>query len=113
MNDTTILALVVVLSLLAIFTIPRWMLKRAIRRVIRIFREHNATDAKNAKTIYELGLAPQSMMQRMLRGRDYKPHALNTLLKAQIIQATESGRLYLSEEKLRESGLEGHASYYR
>ena len=101
------------MSLLAIFVIPRWLLKRAIRRVIRIFREHDVTDAKNAKTIYELGLAPQSMMQRMFRGRDYKPDALNALLKAQIIQTTESGRLYLSEERLMESGLERSASHYR
>jgi hypothetical protein len=95
------------------FIISRWRVKRATRQVIQILREHNATDAKNAKTIDELGLAPRGMMEGMFKGRDYKPYALSALMKAEIIRQTEDGRLYLSEEKLRASGLEGRASYYR
>ena len=98
---------------MAIFVIPRWLLRRAVRQVIRIFREYNATDSKNAKTIDELGLRPPSVMERMMRRRDYKPHALNALMQAGIIQATEDGKLYLSEEKLAEFGMEKSASYYR
>lgn len=93
--------------------VPRWLLRRAARQVIKIFREHNATDSKNARTIDELGLRPPGMMERMFRGRDYKPYALNALMKAEIIQQTEDGRLYLSEEKLTDSSLEKSASYYR
>jgi hypothetical protein len=93
------------------FLIPRWRLKRAIREVIQIFREHNATDIKKAKAIDELGLAPRSMMEGMFRGRDYKPYALNALMRAEVVNRTEDGKLYLSEEKLRASGLEG-SSYY-
>jgi hypothetical protein len=95
------------------FIIPRWRLKRAIREVIQIFREHNATDIKKAKAIDELGLTPRGMMEGMFRGRDYKPYALNALMRAEIINRTEDGKLYLSEEKLSASGLEGRASYYR
>jgi len=43
----------------------------------------------------------------MLHTRDFKPHALNALVKAGIVKSTESGRLYLSEDVLMESGLEG------
>jgi hypothetical protein len=93
--------------------IPRWLMRRAARQVIKIFREHNATDAKNAKTIDELGLRPPGMMERMMRRRDYKPYALNALMKAEIIHQTEDGKLYLSEEKLSDFGLEKSASYYR
>jgi len=92
--------------------IPRWRLKRAIRQVIRIFRKHNATDAKNAKTIDELGLRPRGFIQGMFRGRDYKPYALGGLMNTGVIQQTEDGRFYLSEEKLMESGLERRVSRY-
>ena len=95
------------------FLIPRWLTRRAARQVIKIFRGHNATDAKNAKSIDELGLVPPGMLERMMRRRDYKPYALNALTKAEIIQATEDGKLYLSEEKLADFGLERGVSPYR
>ena len=98
--------------LAAIFFIPRWLLKRAVNQVIKIFRENNATDRKNAKTAEELGLTPPGIIERMMRRRDYKPHALNALIKAEIIQSTEDGKLYLSEEKLADFGLE-KSTYYR
>ena len=53
------------------------------------------------------------MMARMFSRRDYKPYALSTLMKADIVQATEEGRLYLSEDKLIASGLEKGAPYTR
>ena len=112
-NTIIIIVLLVVLGLLMMFVVPRWRLKRANRQVIQIFREHNAIDIKNAKMIDELGLRPRGMMEGMFRGRDYKPYALSILMRAEIIQRTEDGRLYLSEEKLIGSGLEGRASYYR
>jgi len=101
------------LLLLGLFIIPRWLMRRAARQVVKIFREHNATDSKNARTIDELGLRPPGVMERMMRRRDYKPHALNALIKAEIVQATEEGRLYLSEAKLAELGLEKGVSPYR
>jgi len=101
------------LLLLGLFFIPRWLTRRAARQVIKIFRKNNATDSKTARTIDELGLRPPGMMERMMRRRDYKPHALNALMQAGVIQVTEDGRLYLSEEKLSEFGLEKGASAYR
>jgi len=88
-------------------------LRRAARQVIKIFREHNATDSKNARTIDELGLRPPGVLDRMMRRRDYKPYALSALMKAEIIQATEDGKLYLSEAKLSEFGFERGVSPYR
>jgi len=108
-----IIVLLVVLVLLAFFVVPQWRLKRAIRQVIKIFREHNAIGNKNAKTIDELGLRPRGMMDGMFKGRDYKPYALSSLRKAEIIQMTEEGKLYLSEDKLMASGLEKGDLYYR
>jgi len=93
--------------------ISRWRMKRALRQVILIFREHTATSSRNAKTIDELGLSPQGMMGGMFRGRDYKQYALSMLMKSEIVQATEDGRLYLSEDRLLASGLDSGASYSR
>jgi len=101
------------LLLLGLFFIPRWLVRRASHQVIKIFRKHNATDSKTARTVDELGLRPPNMFQRLGQRRDYKPHALNALMQAGIIQVTEDGRLYLSEEKLSEFGIEKRTSVYR
>jgi len=113
MENVIIIVLIVVLALLALFIIPQWRLRRATRQVIRIFMELNATSVKNAKTIDELGLRPRGRLEGMLRTRDYKPQALDGLWKAEIVQTTEDGRLYLSEDRLIGSGLDRGAPYYR
>jgi len=93
------------------FAIPRWLVKRAAHQVIRIFRKHNAISAKNAKTLDELGLRPRGFLDRMFRGRDYKPYALNALINAKIVHQTEDGRLYLSEDNLSTSNLSKYTRY--
>jgi len=100
------------LLLAAVFFIPRWLMGRALRQVVRIFRNYNATESKNACTIDELGMSPPGVFERMMSRRDYKPHALSSLRQAGVIQETEDGKLYLSEEKLTEFGLEKKASPY-
>jgi hypothetical protein len=86
---------------------------RATRQVIRIFRRYNAVDSKSARTIDELGLRPPGVFQRMMRRRDYKPQALDALIRLGVVQATGEGRLYLSEARLAELGIEKRASIYR
>ena len=113
MNDVLLIILLIVIAGLAVLLVPQWRLKRAIPRVIRIFRDHNAVDIKNAKTGDELGLRPRGMAQQILTGRDYKLDALRVLTEADIIQMTEDGRLYLSEEKLADSRLYKSKSVFR
>ena len=100
METTTYIVLVIIVALAALIFIPRWMISRAIKKVIKIFRYHSAINEKNARTAGELGLTPPTFMQRMSRTRDYKPQALNILIKAEIIKTTDDGRLYLSEDRL-------------
>lgn len=95
------------------FVIPRWLVRRAARQVIRIFRKHNATESKKACTVDELGLRPPGVLERMMRRRDYKPHALNALMQVGVIQVTEDGKLYLSEARIAELGMEKGVSPYR
>jgi hypothetical protein len=99
------LLLVLVASMLlfaALFVIPTLMSRRAARIVIKIFCGQGATDALNARTEEELGLAPLGIFDRMTKTRDYKPQALRFLKEAGIVRTTEDGRLYLSQDKLLE-----------
>jgi hypothetical protein len=99
--------------ILGLYVIPRWRLKRAISQVIQIFRQNSALDKKTAKTADELGLQPRRFAEGMLRLRDFKPYALNALVKAGIIKSTEDGRFYLAEGVLMESGVEERVSNLR
>ena len=105
MSNTAVLVLLIVMLIAAAIFIPRFRMKRAISQVIQALREHNAIGPKNAKTIDELGLSPRSFMEGMFRGRDYKPYALDSLTKSEIIKITEEGKLYLSEAALEMSEL--------
>ena len=92
--------LLIVFFIALLIALPFMMNKRAIRQVIRRFRDRQALDPSTAKTIDELGLTPPSFRERLMRFRDYKPAALNGLVRIGIVQVTEDGRFYLSEEKL-------------
>jgi len=100
MNDILFIVLMVILFILAFLFIPQFMLMRNVPKVIRLFRKHNAIGEKNAKTIEELGLLPKSMLQRMLSRRDYKPQALQFLIRTTVIEMTEDGKVYLNEDNL-------------
>lgn len=105
MDDWIVIALLFVVLLIALFVIPQFMMKRAVRAVIRILRDNHATSKKEAKTAEELGLQPKRMVERMMKPRDYKPRALQLLMGQEIVQMTEDGKLYLQEEKLDASRL--------
>jgi hypothetical protein len=107
MSQTTILIFFTVSLLVIIFVIPQIMLRRAISSIIRTFRQGKALDAQNARTIDELGLRPKSVAQAIFRGTQYKTTALMVLKNAGIIETTEDGKLYLSEENLSNSKWKG------
>ena len=105
MNSTLLIVVIIILALLVIIFVPQWRMMRAVRQVIHIFRTVGAFDTGSAKTIDELGLRPRGLLEGMLRGRDYKQYAMRSLIKSEIVIATEDGRFYLSEEKILSSGL--------
>ena len=100
MSDVLFIVLMVLLFIVVVIVVPQWMLTRNVPKVIRIFRQQNAVGEKNAKTIEELGLAPKSMFQRMFTRRDYRPQALQLLIRTTIVEMTEEGKVYLNEENL-------------
>ena len=100
MSDVGWLILLGILFLVIMFGLPQMLIRRTIPSVLKIFIEHNATSPQNAKTVDELGLADQTLTQRLWKPRDYKPRALQLLLSSNIVQMTADGKLYISEENL-------------
>ena len=111
--EALFIILMIVLVVVALLVIPQWRVKRAIPQVIQMFRDNNAVGIKNARTEEELGFKQRSMMEGMFMPRDYKPRALTSLIQAEIIQMTEDGKLYLSEEKLADSGFSRPQARFR
>lgn len=102
-NVSVIYLVVFIVALLALsFFISARLTKRAIFRVINIFREEQAIGYERARTIEQLGLAPPTILARIGRPRDYRQNALKLLIKAEVVQLTEDGRLFISEEKINE-----------
>ena len=99
------IVLLIVIFMVLLVVIPLMMNKNAVMQVIKRLRQHQALDIQSAKTVEEIGLQPLSLRERMLRFRDYKPAALQGLIRTNIVQTTEDGRVYLSEEHLRNSKL--------
>lgn len=100
MYDWAIIILLVIIMLLALFILPQLMVARAVPKVIKIFRNHSAIGIKNAKTVQEMGLQPKGLIDKMMKPRDYKPRALELLIHINVVQMTEDGKVYLSDQEL-------------
>jgi hypothetical protein len=101
--STTLVILLVLGGLIVGATyLSRFLLRKAVRDVVSLFRRQGATSPATAATLEELGLA-RSPFDRIFRLRDYRPTALRLLAQANIIRNAEEGRLYLSEDELKRS----------
>ena len=95
-----LLLILIIIILGVTFSVYAFRGRRAISKVIEIFRQHNALRINDAKTVEELGLEKPDFAQRIMRGRDFKQYALQILIKRGIIYVTEDGKLYMLEHKL-------------
>jgi hypothetical protein len=102
MKSVLIPIFIFLLMIAALIFIPRFMIRRAIKQTIAIFRHYVALRADQAKTRSELGLTPPDFMARITSLRDYKPSAMQILINEGVIVSTEEGKLYIDEEKLNE-----------
>ena len=99
-NVLPILLVIIFLILLYIVLLV-YMMRRAVTGVIKIFRKHNALGQESAKSLGELGIIEKrSIADRLSKGRDYKPQALQFLFQLGVVEEIEDTRVYLSEEKL-------------
>ncbi len=87
------------------FVASNFLMKRAIRDVLKMFRAGQAFTPETAKFQDELGFKRRSFIQFKAL-RDYKPTALQILIRNNIVQVTEEGKVYLSEEALLATNLE-------
>ncbi len=92
--------LIVILFILSVMFIPYWLTMRAVPKVIKTFRQKNAVGEHNAMNMEELELKPKSIFRRMLTRRDYSQHALQFLIRADVVDITEEGEFFLNDEKL-------------
>ena len=108
MGFNVFITVFIMLALLTLaFFISGRMTRRAVFRVIEIFRQHRAIGIHQAKTIDELGLSPRGLLERAMRPRDYKQNAMKILIKNEIIRMTGDGKLYITEEKIQELSRQG------
>jgi hypothetical protein len=90
-----------VFVLLALFG-SRLLLKRAINRIVKKFREHKALDAASARTTAELDIHGRGLIDFRLF-KDYTPTAMDLLIKGEIIQKADDERYFLSEKQLKKT----------
>ena len=94
-----------IVGMAAAILLPQWRIRRAVPQVIKIFRKNNATTPQNAQFVDVLGLQKRGILEGMMRTRDYKPLALDALMKLEIVLMTDDGRIYLAEDILASSPL--------
>lgn len=76
-----------------------YLARRALCTVVTTFRDFNALQYQNALPLESMGLGPRPLLSfRLLR--DYKPWAVQTLVRTGIIRMGVEGTFYLSEETL-------------
>jgi hypothetical protein len=105
MMQILVLILMVIGCLAFMMVATTFMTKRAMIQVLRILKYHGAVNEESAKTVEFMGLNPPSFRERLMKMRDYKPKALHFLMNFGIVQSTEDGRIFLSENKLLASDL--------
>jgi hypothetical protein len=104
-NQVFVIIVIIILLLVLAFFGTSYLSKRAIKSVIKSLRDNQALSPATARLPEELGLERKGALQ--LRSlRDYKPAAIQLLQQHEIIQNTGEGKIYLSEEKLLQSGFE-------
>lgn len=92
----TILMIVVVIgSLFLAFRITGWKMKRACNFIIRDLEEKKAFDPSSA---VELPYVKSQLINIL---RDYRPRAIEELLKDDVVRLLEGGRYYLRENPKR------------
>ena len=99
-----VVAVVVILLVVVLaFYLWRYLLIRAVRAVVALFRENNAVTSESAVPLETLGLQPIPFTRRLFRPRDYKQPALQFLGQQGIVRMVEGPKFYLDEIALKNS----------
>ena len=96
------IAFLAVLCVVA-FVAQQLLLKRAVKQVVAIFKEHRAFTPDTARTLAEMKLEAPGFLKRPATFRDFKNKVVLSLLSAGIVMVTEDNRYYLSRDALARS----------
>lgn len=100
----------ILLVLVAVFVLGSWVfpyyrIKNAVPGVVELFQQHGAVSEDTALWPHEMGLGVPTMNRRLFRTRDYRPQALEVLIRAAVLAVCDDGKLFLVEENLANSSL--------
>jgi hypothetical protein len=101
-NINAPLILVMLILLVLSFRLSMSLARRAICKVISIFRQNNAVQYERALPLDSMGLRATNQLFAFRLLRDYKPWAIQTLMQAGVIRAAATNTFYLSEDTLRQ-----------
>lgn len=75
-------------------------MKRNIKKVVQVFEDKNALSAKTAISAAGLNIQKQGIMERAIKKRDNRFHALKFLLDGGVVIITGDERYYLNKKKM-------------
>jgi hypothetical protein len=106
MNPLTLALIIFMLILLILaFRLYIYLLRRATRKVINIFRFFDATSPEKALPLEVMGLRSTVPFISFRILKDYKPYVIQTLYRIGVIRDSLNNSFYLSEETLRTANL--------
>jgi hypothetical protein len=100
LNETVRWIAVIALLFVVYYVTSIVTLKRNILKVVRIFENKNALSDKLAISSENLGIRKQAFLERAIKKRDNKIHALQFLINAGLVIVTSDGRCYLNKKKM-------------
>lgn len=77
----------------------RLTFKRTVKKLLIMFRKAQAFSPETAKYLDEIGIREKPLLYFEVM-RDYSPQILEMLIKENIVQMTDEGKLFLSEQAL-------------
>ena len=99
--NETIYPIVFLIAAIAIYFIVAVItMRRNITKVVKLFEEKNALSAKTAISAADLNIKEQSFLEKAIKSRDNRPHALKFLLNGGVVITTGDQRLYLDKKKM-------------
>jgi hypothetical protein len=75
-------------------------MKRNILKVIKVLEDKNALSSKTAVSGESLDIRKQDFLERALKKRDNRIHALQFMINAGLIMTAPEGRYYLNKKKM-------------
>lgn len=100
---TLIAFLLIALLAVGSFFLWRLLIRRAMRVVVGIFREHKALTPESAAPLEKMGLQDHKPVMGMIKFGDYRQTAMQVFAQDCIIMTTGDERYFLSEDALARS----------